>query len=83
LPDCSAVDACGPELGIKTELCWDGSTAGAECRQKGPTCEWVITKCPPLPPDACGKTVCKKGQTCCEGVPFPTPTCIDGTACPK
>jgi hypothetical protein len=38
---------------------------------------------PPVPPElACGTSVCKKGQTCCEGMPFPQPTCIDGMQCP-
>jgi len=36
-----------------------------------------------VPPElACGSSVCKKDQTCCSGVPFPTPTCVEGTMCP-
>jgi hypothetical protein len=30
----------------------------------------------------CGTVTCKPGQTCCSGVPFPSPTCFDGMACP-
>ena len=32
--------------------------------------------------EACGSTTCKPGATCCSGVPFPTPTCVDSGACP-
>lgn len=31
---------------------------------------------------ACGKDVCGPSQTCCSGVPFPEPTCINGNMCP-
>ncbi|MDB4934910.1 MAG: putative secreted protein [Labilithrix sp.] len=30
----------------------------------------------------CGTTTCNAGQTCCSGQPFPSPTCVDGSACP-
>ncbi len=30
----------------------------------------------------CGKNVCGPTQTCCNGVPFPEPTCFNSTACP-
>lgn len=30
----------------------------------------------------CGKNVCGPNQTCCEGVPLPEPTCMNGGACP-
>jgi hypothetical protein len=30
----------------------------------------------------CGAVTCKPGQTCCSGVPFPSPTCFDSPACP-
>lgn len=31
---------------------------------------------------ACGKNVCGPNQTCCDGVPLPEPTCMNGGACP-
>lgn len=82
--DCSAVGACkGPAPGIPSQLCWDGTTAGPTCSDVGGSCGWKITSCPKPPPELeCGANVCKKGQTCCSGVPFPTPTCIDGMQCP-
>lgn len=30
----------------------------------------------------CGKKVCGPSQTCCEGLPLPEPTCMNGGACP-
>ena len=82
--DCAAKGACsGPAPGVPSQLCWDGSTAGPTCVASGGTCGWKITACPPVPPELeCGKNVCKKGQTCCSGMPFPQPTCIDGMMCP-
>jgi hypothetical protein len=82
--DCTAAGACpSPAPGAPSEACWDGSIAGPTCVDAGGTCGWKITTCPPVPPElACGANVCKKGQTCCSGMPFPTPTCIDGMACP-
>ena len=32
--------------------------------------------------EVCGTTTCKPGQTCCSGIPLPTPTCFDSNACP-
>ncbi len=82
--DCSAKGACpGPAPASSSQLCWDGSTAGPTCADSGGTCGWKIKTCPPVPPELeCGANVCKKGQTCCSGVPFPTPTCVDGMQCP-
>lgn len=82
--DCNAKGACpGPAPGAPSQLCWDGSTAGPTCVDSGGKCGWKITSCPPVPPElACGANVCKKGQTCCSGIPFPQPTCIDGMMCP-
>ena len=81
--DCTAGGACGPGLGMPSQLCWDGSTAGPTCVEKGGKCGWEITTCPAPPPElVCGKNVCSKGQTCCEGMPLPQPTCINGTMCP-
>lgn len=28
--------------------------------------------------EVCGGTTCKPGSVCCSGVPFPSPTCVDG-----
>jgi len=82
--DCTANGACpSPAPASPSQLCWDGSTAGPTCVDGGGKCGWTITTCPPVPPELeCGKSVCKKGQTCCSGVPFPQPTCIDGMMCP-
>ena len=87
--DCSAPGACGPALGMPNTLCEDGKTwAGptGRCLDKGGACGWEIATCPappPVPPGAaCGKNVCAAKQTCCEGMPFREPTCIDGTMCP-
>ena len=82
--DCSAKGACpSPGPASPSQLCWDGSTAGPTCADAGGKCGWRITTCPPVPPElACGANVCKKGQTCCSGMPFATPTCIDGMMCP-
>jgi hypothetical protein len=82
--DCSAAGACkGPAPAIASQLCWDGSTAGPSCVDTGGTCGWKITTCPPVPPELeCGANICKKGQTCCSGMPLPAPTCVDGMACP-
>ena len=82
--DCTAKGACpSPAPASPSQLCWDGSTAGPTCVASGGKCGWTITSCPPVPPELeCGANICKKGQTCCSGVPFPSPTCIDGMACP-
>jgi hypothetical protein len=47
----------------------------------------LVGKCPPkceCPKNhtLCGQNVCNPQQTCCSGMPFQTPTCIDGTICP-
>lgn len=52
-----------------------GATAAVACNAKG-LCESTFKG------EVCGSTVCTKDQTCCSGQPFPTPTCINGTACP-
>src|SRR5262249_5048857 len=31
---------------------------------------------------ACGTNVCGPSQTCCDGMPLPEPTCINGNICP-
>ena len=82
--DCSAAGACpSPAPATPSQQCWDGTTAGPTCVDNGGKCGWTITKCPPVPPELeCGANICKKGQTCCSGVPFPQPTCIDGMQCP-
>lgn len=84
--DCNAPGACGPALGMPNTLCDDGKTwAGptGRCLDKGGVCGWEIATCPPPPPGAaCGKNVCSAKQSCCEGMPFREPTCIDGTMCP-
>ena len=82
--DCSAKGACpGASSDAPSQLCWDGTTAGPTCVDAGGTCGWTVTTCPQVPPElACGANVCKKGQTCCSGVPFPQPTCVDGMQCP-
>lgn len=82
--DCTAPGACpGSGSDAPSHSCWDGSTAGPTCADSGGKCGWTITTCPPVPAELeCGANVCKKGQTCCSGVPFPKPTCIDGTMCP-
>jgi hypothetical protein len=82
--DCSAKGACpGPAPGAPSQICWDGTTAGPACVASGGKCGWQITSCPPVPPELeCGANICKKGQTCCSGMPFPEPTCIDGMMCP-
>ncbi|MBS2018330.1 MAG: tail fiber domain-containing protein [Deltaproteobacteria bacterium] len=81
--DCSAPNACGPAPGIPDQICDDGSVAGAKCvASKSGACGWQITTCPAPAPDKCGKSTCSKGQTCCSGMPFPEPTCVNGTMCP-
>jgi len=45
--------SCGPELGMPSVICWDGSTAGptGQCisTTADPACHWQITQCPPDP----------------------------------
>ena len=79
--DCTSKGACGPAPGMPSQICEDGTVAGPTCVAKDGACVWQITTCPP-PAEKCGKSACTKGQTCCSGVPFPEPTCIDGTMCP-
>ena len=82
--DCTAPGACsGPPPLAASQLCKDGSTAGPTCVDTGGQCGWQITECPPVPPElACGANTCTKGQTCCDGMPFQKPTCVDGMQCP-
>lgn len=80
--DCSAEGACGPALGMPTQLCEDGTEAGPICVDKGGVCGWEITTCPTPKGTACGKNVCTSSQICCDGIPFNVPTCVNGPLCP-
>jgi hypothetical protein len=53
-----------------------GATPSVTCNGAG-QCETSFGVGP-----TCGATTCKPGGTCCSGVPFPEPTCIDTGACP-
>jgi hypothetical protein len=82
--DCGASGACpGPAPGAPNYTCDDGSTAGPVCSTTADgSCGWVIKTCPEPTPATCGKKLCGKTQTCCEGIPFNEPTCVEGTMCP-
>lgn len=48
--DCPKAD-CGPELGMPTTVCADGSTGGptGHCiREPGKSCHWEVRACPPM-----------------------------------
>ncbi len=87
--DCSAKDACGPAP-LAAIRCENGEIVDYVCVPDGDACVWQRTECPappppppPPPPGAeCGNKVCGREQTCCSGMPFSEPTCIDGTMCP-
>lgn len=65
---------CGPELGIPSRVCWDGSTAGPVCERNAKTnvCGYVITQCPPQP-------TCKLSDCGPEPYGVPNGTCKDGS----
>ena len=47
VPSCDDPGACGPALGMPSQVCADGSTAGPTCaRSSSGTCGWTITSCP-------------------------------------
>jgi hypothetical protein len=60
------------------------------CPYMVPVCEApckLVGHCPqkcqcPQGGTVCGSTVCYGNQTCCSGMPFPEPTCINGDVCP-
>ena len=79
--------ACGPALGMPTQICADGTTAGPTCEPStNGKCGWVITSCPTTPP-TCAATDCTgprpliASQLCKDGTTA-GPTCapsISGT----
>ena len=59
-----------------TDTGFSGAAPAVTCNPKTSQCETSFTG------EVCGSTTCKPGQTCCSGVPLPTPTCFDSGACP-
>lgn len=50
---------------VPTQVCEDGSTAGPEClRDNLDMCNWVITVCPPSPPEAPPWMACNADSDC-------------------
>ena len=77
--DCGKPGACTGPVPALLERCADGSTVGFECVDEGTACGWKLAACPV---HTCGKHTCSSAQTCCVGVPFAEPTCINGNICP-
>jgi hypothetical protein len=75
LPECECATS-PPIADDGSSAATDSSPAAVSCNGSG-QCETTFKEGP-----VCGATTCKPGGTCCTGVPFPTPTCIDTGACP-
>ena len=75
-----------PKCGCPTSppIADDGSTdTGFSGTAPAVTCNPTTSQCETsFKGDVCGATTCKPGQTCCSGIPFPTPTCVAGGMCP-
>ncbi len=72
---------------MPSHLCDDGVTVAGPgaCERKNGKCGWTIVTCPAPEAGAgtpCGDHACSPSQTCCSGMPFAEPTCINGTICP-
>ncbi len=72
LPDCEC--RLEPTDADDGSLDPGGATAGVACNAG--VCQTSFQG------TSCGTTVCTSSQTCCEGMPFTEPTCVEGTMCP-
>jgi hypothetical protein len=70
-PQCKADSDC-PAIAI-CKQCQDGRCAEVQC---------VAGQCQFVCGSTCGKNVCRSDQTCCNGMPFTEPTCVNGDICP-
>lgn len=85
-------DNCDPNLGGAdcAGICLPAG-GPPECKLKPQQCaaDCVLDKaCPqkchcPGGGTACGDDICMPKEICCDGIPFPEPTCYSGDYCPK